>query len=176
MFTNFQRKKIEHHFNIIDFNQDGVLTQDDLYNHGQEYANLIKVPTKDYIAKEIEWWNKMNEVLNIKQERSLTSSDHMKAFEIVMSTSCFLPVFLWDYIELIWESLQLQKTQGIHYERFAGVMVAEEGIEAKEIFDLLDTEKKGTLYMHELYYYWVSYFYSNNPNCPSKWVFGKNNA
>lgn len=173
MFTNFQSKKMEHHFNIIDFNQDGLLTREDLYNHGKAYADLIKVPQKDYIGKEIEWWNKMNEVLNIKEERPLTRDDHEKAFEIVMSTSCFLPVFLWDYIKLIWTSLKIEKTSCIPYDNFAGVMVAEEGTEAKEIFDLLDTEKKGKLYMHELYHYWLNYFYSNDLKCPSKWVFGK---
>jgi Ca2+-binding EF-hand superfamily protein len=173
MFSNFQIKKIDHHFNIIDFNQDGVLTRDDLYNHGKAYADLINVPQKEYIKKEVEWWDKMNESLNIKQDRPLTKDDHIKAFEIVMSTSCFLPVFLWDYIELIWSSLKLEKGQCLPYKKFAGVMVAEEGAEAKEIFNLLDTEKKGELHMHELYYYWLNYFYSNDPTCPSKWVFGK---
>ena len=173
MFTEFQNKKIEHHFNIIDFNQDGVLTRDDLHDHGKAYADLIKVPQKDYIDKEIEWWNKMNEVLDIKQQRPITRDEHRRAFEIVMTTSCFLPVFLWDYIELIWKSLKIEKTQCIPYENFAGVMVEEDGIEAKEIFDMLDTENKGKLYMHELYHYWLSYFYSNDPACPSKWVFGK---
>jgi len=175
MFTNFQHKKIKHHFNIIDFNQDGVLTKEDLYNHGKAYADLIQVPQEDYIAKEIAWWDKMNEVLNIESTRPLTAHDHMKAFEIVMSNSSFLPVFLWDYIELIWKSLKLKRSECIPYKMFAGVMVAEEGAEAQEIFNLLDTEKKGMLYMHELYHYWVNFFYSNNPTCPSKWVFGKIN-
>lgn len=175
MFSNFQIKKIEHHFNILDFNKDGVLTKEDLYNHGKAYADFIRVPSEQYIAKEIAWWNKMNEVLNIEEERPLTKGEHLKSFQEVMSRSCFLPEFLWDYMELIWDSLKLDKNQGLPYKNFAGVMVAEEGNEAKEIFDLLDKKKCGRLQIHELYYYWLSYFYSNDETCPSKWVFGKIN-
>jgi len=173
MFSQFQKRKIEHHFNIIDFNQDGFLTRDDLYNHGKAYADLIKVPQEKYIAKEIEFWDKMNEILSIKEERPLTNKEHLHVFERIMSLSCFLPVFLWDYIELIWSSLKMDKGEGLPYEKFAGVMVTEKASEAKEIFNLLDTQGNGKLYMHELYHYWLNYFYSNNQSCPSKWVFGK---
>lgn len=173
MLTQFQRKKLDYHFRIVDFDQNGFLTRDDFYNHGAAYADLIKVPQEGYIKKEIEWWNKMNDCLGIYQERPITKDDHFKAFEIVMCNSCFLPVFLWDYIELIWHSLKLEQSDYLPYENFAGVMVADEGTEAREIFNLLDQEKRGKLSIHELYGYWVNFFYSNNPNCPSKWVFGK---
>ncbi len=173
MFTKFQKEKMDYHFKIVDYNKDGFLTREDFYNHGKDYANLIKVEESGYIKKEIEWWEKMNDSLNISESRPITKAEHCKAFEIIMTTSCFLPVFLWDYMELIWNSLSLKNDDCLFYENFAGVMVSEEGDEAREIFNLLDTEQKGCLSIHELYGYWLNFFYSNNQACPSKWVFGK---
>ena len=51
MLTEFQRKKIAYHFEIIDFDNDGFLTREDLYNHGAAYADLIKVPQEDCVKK-----------------------------------------------------------------------------------------------------------------------------
>lgn len=175
MLTEFQRKKIAYHFEIIDFDKDGFLTREDLYNHGAAYADLMQVPQESIIKKELEWWDKMNECLGIDKERPITEAEHLKAFEIVMCNSDFLPVFLWDYMELIWSYLKLEKSDYLPFHNFAGVMVSDEGDEAKEIFSLLDQEKRGKLSIQELYGYWLSFFYSNNPECPSKWVFGKFN-
>jgi hypothetical protein len=173
MFTTFQKAKLKHHFNVTDFNQDGVLTREDMYKHGEAYGQLLKLPPEPFIGKELAWWNKMNEVLNIKEERALTFEEHLTSFEIVMNTSDFIPTFLWDYVKLIWKSLNLKTTQTMDYKVFSRSMLAEDSVESKYVFDLLDTDKKSGLYIHEIYHYWLCYFYSNDKTCPSKWVFGK---
>ncbi len=173
MLSDFQKKKLSNNFKLIDVNHDGLLTRDDFYNHGAAYADLIKVPQKEFINKEIEWWDKMNECLALSQERPITREEYFKAFDNVLTNSCYFPIFLWDYMILIWSSLSLKKEDFLSYENFIGVMFSDKEKEAKEIFTLLDTEKKGALTIHELYGYWFNFFYSNNQECPSKWVFGK---
>ena len=46
-------------------------------------------------------------------------------------------------MELIWSYLNLEKNDYLPFKNFAGVMVSDREDEAKEIFSLLDQEKRG---------------------------------
>ena len=103
----------------------------------------------------------------------ITKEKFFETLLITMSNSPFLPNYLWDYINLVWDALSLKKSEGMCYTNFVYISFLHKSDETKKVFDLLNMKKKQELYIYEIYNYWLNFFYSNNKACPSKYIFGK---
>lgn len=121
------------------------------------------------------FWGKVMESLGFDKPTPITEKEFLNAFATMLTNSCFLSQYLWTYLEEIWLCLGLDHSHPINYDDVICFISCDKNQERRKFFDILDTEKKGGLYIYELYHYWFNYFYSNNHSCSSKYVFGEYN-
>lgn len=175
MITEFQKKKIDHHFNIVDYNKDNYLTREDFILHGEDYASHIGLPKKECVKKELEAWHMISSACSLDEYNRMSKSEHLKAFAKILSDGPELAVFLWDYIHMIWKFLKKNTHEYIDSNTLIKTMYSSNIKEATEVFKSLDHENKGKISLQELYGFWLDFFWGNNINSPCTWIFGKFN-
>ncbi len=172
--SDFQKRKIAHIFNLFDHDHDGFIQRSDFIVHGEKYAHYIGVPTEKFVAKQLWSWGLVQMHAELDEQGRMSRAQHQLAFSrLIAEKAGMLTEYLWDYLHIIWSSINKKNHEGLNVDEFIGVMFSDDVEQGKEVFQLLDFESTGYLSQQALFGHWLNFFWGTDPNSPSQWIFGK---
>ena len=183
--SDIQKKKIEHFFNVLDNNGNGVLQPDDFTGVGRKICELLdlKPKTKDYELTIVHSYRLFIQIM----------TDLGKEDEVEITVDEWNQFFESNYIsELDADSAPIngyiKRTSNYIFNLFDqnkdGLISAEEFAQMFEIYHInvsysaesfskLDLNNDKVISREELLQAFKEYFLSSDPEAPGNWIFGK---
>lgn len=179
MVSDFQKRKLTHVFSTYDTDKSGLLERKDFEASGFIYARMLGAapnsPEEQAIVNnELHIWDSLQKICDFDADGKITPEEYITGFSTWMTTDRpSFEGFLVSYLNDVFTSIDRNGDGKISEEEFTSVMYSEDQTQGKEVFSLLDTDGNGSLSKDEMLQHWQEFFFGDNPNHPSKWIFGK---
>lgn len=180
MFSEIQKKKVAHFFNVLDVNKNGKLQVDDFVKVAKEIINQLELDPNSRTAKLI--LIKANRLFvqflidTDQAEMQVDLWDWMKFFENQLSNeSGTLHNFIHRTTFHIFALFDHNKDRFISQEEYANMwsVYGLNGVDCNESFEELDTNNDSLISSSEMIEGLRLYFHSNDANALGNKMFGR---
>jgi Ca2+-binding EF-hand superfamily protein len=178
MLTELRQRKLTRFFQILDHNQDGVLSPEDFTNISDSIVEIRGLKWPDPTYEEIQFfWSGFSSRLQVWADRNADGKITLKEWFWYLEQMLYQ--FEAHYIKQALISITLkamdfsqdQKVSLGEFTRFFKLYQIKEK-EAQEIFEKLDLNHDGYLTQEELTLLFDEFLYSENPEAVGNCLFG----
>ncbi len=178
--TDLQKEKLSHFFNVLDYNGNGILEQDDFERVGNTISTIIgyEENSRERLLLRLKAHGLFIQILRDidKEEAEISMEEWLRFFDdmvltkpndyVNQSSTYLFSLFDQDGDGFIDEGeyLDMFKAYGLYMSV------------AKRAFDLLDINGDGRLSGGELVKAFEDYFHSDDTEAPGNWIFGDWNS
>ena len=179
MLTDFRKQKLTRFFDILDRNQDGVLSPEDFQRTADMIVKLRDLKWPDPVYEELNFfWSGFSNRLQVWADRN---GDGKITYE---EWIWYLEQMLYQFeayyvkralIKVTLEAMDFSQDNKVSMEEFSQFyqLYNIDQTEAKQIFTRLDLDQDGYLTKDELTQSFEEFLYSEDPKASGNWFFGK---
>ncbi len=179
MLSELRQRKLLRFFNVLDRNQDGVLSPEDFQQTVDMIVKLrdLKWPNPTYEELHF-FWSGFSNRLQVWADRNADGKITQKEW------LWYLEQMLYQFearyvkralVKITLEAMDFSEDQKVSLEEFSQFYQLYEinQTDSKQIFSHLDLDKDGYLTKDELTQLFEEFLYSEDPKAEGNWFFGK---
>jgi len=181
MLSDFQVKKLSKLFTVLDLSHDNLLNKPDFDIAATKFLKVNNIPEHFPKSDELHkmylhlWEECIEKPCDISGDGNVTIVEWLGACKSVLETKVGHENI--DFFgTTIYESLDINHDKRITYEEFKvfhEVYDIYDEVVTPQVYNILDANHNGTLSKDEIIEAVNQFFYSNNPNLPGNFLFGK---
>ncbi|AFZ15511.1 EF hand repeat-containing protein (plasmid) [Crinalium epipsammum PCC 9333] len=178
MLTEFQKRKLNLRFYMVDISKDGIVELADFEQQGQKVAELMGIQpgSTEYdkiISANIGIWQTYWKGADADGDNKITVDEYLKFAEYTITAKVDEKNKL-DQVKALFDAVDLDGSGEIELKEYTIYLkaVGKSEEDAKVAFSKLDADGDGKLSRDEFALAMIEYHRGNDPQAPGNWFFG----